>query len=125
MDVSSTVSGTLSDTGSNAWNLMKSDNGIILACFIAGVLSLNVEDLKNPICVILCILICSVILGGIIASICPDELKPYVASILIAIAGIGAAYRLIAGDPEQKRPPIFSFEYRNCDTNTKQEIQVR
>lgn len=98
---------TIVSDSKTVWDLMKTDNGIILACFVAGVLSLSPEDLQNPVCSVLCILICAILIGGLIASICPEELKPYVASILIGAAGIGLIYRVFFNVKAKKHPLIF------------------
>lgn len=107
------------------WELMKTENGIILACFFANILSISIEDLKNTdvVCTILCSLFCSVILGGIIASICPKDIKPYIAITLIVVSGFGAVYRMLEGGSKNKKSPFFSVKYTtNCGTTEKNQV---
>lgn len=79
---------------SEFWNLLKTDNGVILACFIAGALSLTRDDFAAPALAIICILVCAILIGTIIAIICPYEIRPYVAITIIVVAVLGAPLRL-------------------------------
>lgn len=77
------------------WELLKTKNGMVLAFFIAGIFSMNSKDLQNIPCTIICILICAMIFAMIILIICPDDLRPYIASALIALSIISLIYRTL------------------------------
>lgn len=78
----------------NFLKLLETEKGIILACFISGVLSMSFEAYKAPLCPIIIILICAILAGTIISILCPIELNYYVAIALIFAASFGFVLRL-------------------------------
>jgi hypothetical protein len=108
------------------WELLKTENGIILACFIAGVLSLSYNDLKFPASAICCVLLFSVVISMFISALCPVDIRPHVAIALMIIAGFGFIVRLVNGEysKAEETKPMFSLKITgtgSCqdDTNTK------
>lgn len=96
------------DSYDNFWDMMKTENGMILAIFISLLLAMNTKDLENFFCTVFCALICAVILGFVILGICPPGLRPYVAIAFIIVAGVSLGYRMFFTDHKSTQG-IFQF----------------
>ena len=96
-------------THDNFWDMMKTENGMILAIFISLLLGMNSKDLENnTFCAVFCSLICAVILGLVILGICPPDLRPYVAIAFLVLSGVSFVYRMLFVDCKPTRGN-FSF----------------
>jgi len=99
----------MDDTYDNFWDMMKTENGMILAIFVSFLLGMNSKDLENnTFCAVFCSLICAVILGLVILGICPPDLRPYVAIAFLVLSGVSFCYRMLFVDCKPTRGN-FSF----------------
>ncbi|VBB18569.1 hypothetical protein YASMINEVIRUS_1032 [Yasminevirus sp. GU-2018] len=106
------------------YNLLKTENGVVLVCFLSGLMSMSVADIKNPICPVICILIFAVLAGMIISALCPTEIRPYVAMALLVVSGFGLLVRLFKGEDKQAvTTPNFVFSYTNsCEGRVSSDL---